>query len=90
MKKSDYVIIAIEYVISVFLSATSNVHAVTNPYFSDYLTEGIGMMVGAFLITSIFTIPIQMSGGWDKQQYARKTIRGIPIVLGISVLSRFI
>lgn len=89
MNKLDTILFALEYIISVVLSATSGTHAVSNPNFGDYLVEGFGMMLGAFLITSIFTIPIQMSSGWNKNQYVSKTIRGLPIVLAISLLSRF-
>lgn len=89
MRKLDKILLVIEYVISVVATATSNTQAVTNPDFSDYLVGGFGMLVGAFLITSIFTIPIQMSSGWNKQEYVSKTIRGLPIIIIISLLSRF-
>ena len=89
MRKLDKILLTVEYIISVVATATSSTHAVTNPGFSDYLVGGFGMLVGAFLITSIFTLPIQMITGWNKQDYVSKTIRGLPVIIIISLLSRF-
>lgn len=89
MRKIDKILLIVEYVVSVIATATSSTQAVTNPDFSDYLVGGFGMLVGAFLITSIFTLPIQMARGWNKQDYVSKTIRGLPIIIIISLLSRF-
>lgn len=86
MKKVDYLLLSISYVLAFIVSIMSETHAVTNPGLSDYIAGGLGGLVGAFLIASIFTLPINFAGGLSKEEYLRNTFVGMPIVLIVALI----
>jgi hypothetical protein len=90
MKRSNYLILSISFILSLIYVLIGNVSSVTNPGTSDYIVSGLGTLFGAFLITSIFTLPLQFTSGWSKESYLRKTFIGMPITLIFVILTKLI
>lgn len=92
MKKVDYIILAISYILITVTFALRPAYEsgmVTNPNFSDYNVKGFGELLGSFLLASVITLPLQFFSGWDKKAYISKTIKGMLMASAIASLSIF-
>jgi len=85
MNKLDYVLVFISYIFSTVSYVVRGDYYVSNLLSSDLITAGLGSFLGAFIMTSIITLPLQFFSGWNKNEYTRKTLIG-SIILQIFLI----
>lgn len=90
MKKADYAYLIVNYVIAILAVALTGNSTVYNPIASDYLTAGIGSMLGSLFMVSIITLPVQFFSGWEKYSYIRKTLISSIVLQVILLISKLI
>lgn len=90
MKKLDFILLSISYILGVCVAANSVNPYVSNPHFSDHVVSGLGSFVAAFIMASIVSLPIQFFSGWSRHGYVRKTLMMTTGLLTLLLVKTFL